>query len=191
MKFDFNGDTVLGFCADHGGGMGWSLEGHEWNNPREITDPTVKTMMAYFYAHSRGIFTDQAKALGVDETWSSDYTWTMNAWVQAVVWRYQENLFSDPVAACAEELMYVYNNLEHTSYDAALAKVDQIIADGGYDYELSMQALVNNALVSADYDTCYALAAYSASMGQRGTTKADLQSKLNAVSYTHLTLPTT
>lgn len=108
MKFDFNGDTVMGFCADHGGGMGWSLEGHEWNNPREITDPTVKTMMAYFYAHSRGIFTDQAKALGVDETWSSDYTWTMNAWVQAVVWRYQENLFSDPVAACAEELMYVY-----------------------------------------------------------------------------------
>ena len=124
MKFDFNGDTVMGFCADHGGGMGWSLEGHEWNNPREITDPTVKTMMAYFYAHSRGIFIDQAKALGVDETWSSDYTWTMNAWVQAVVWRYQENLFSDPVAACAEELMYVYNNLEHTSYSSIDDVVD-------------------------------------------------------------------
>lgn len=44
-----------------------------------------------------------------------------------------------------------------------------------------MEALVNNALVSMDYDTCYILAAYSASMGQRGTTKADLQSKLNAV----------
>lgn len=124
MKFDFNGDTVMGFCADHGGGMGWSLEGHEWNNPREITDPTVKTMMAYFYAHSRGIFTDQAKALGVDETWSSDYTWTMNAWVQAVVWRYQENLFSDPVAACAEELLYVYNNLEHTNYTSIDDVVD-------------------------------------------------------------------
>lgn len=124
MKFDFNGDTVIGFCADHGGGMGWSLEGHEWNNPREITDPTVKTMLAYFYAHSRGIFTDQARALGVDEVWSSDYTWTMNAWVQAVVWRYQENLFSDPVAACAEELLYVYNNLEHTNYTSIDDVVD-------------------------------------------------------------------
>ena len=124
MKFDFNGDTVMGFCADHGGGMGWSLEGHEWNNPREITDPTVKTMLAYFYAHSRGIFTDQARALGVDEVWSSDYTWTMNAWVQAVVWRYQENLFSDPVAACAEELLYVYNNLEHTNYTSIDDVVD-------------------------------------------------------------------
>ena len=124
MKFDYNGDTVMGFCADHGGGMGWSLEGHEWNNPREITDPTVKTMLAYFYAHSRGIFTDQAHALGVDEVWSSDYTWTMNAWVQAVVWRHQENLFSDPVAACAEELLYVYNNLEHTNYTSIDDVVD-------------------------------------------------------------------
>ena len=37
MKFDYNGDTVTGFCADHGGGMGWSLEGHEWNNPQPIS----------------------------------------------------------------------------------------------------------------------------------------------------------
>ena len=85
------------------------------------------------------------------------------------------------VSANFDDLSAVVSDCIQAGYDAALAKVDQIIADGGYDYELSMQALVNNALVSADYDTCYALAAYSASMGQRGTTKADLQSKLNAV----------
>ena len=125
MKFDYNGDTVTGFCADHGGGMGWSLEGHEWNNPQPISDPTVKTMMAYYYAHSRGIFTDQAHALGVDEVWGSDYTWTMNAWVQAIIWRHeQKTLAADPVAACAEELMYVYNNLEHTSYTSIDDVVD-------------------------------------------------------------------
>ena len=140
MKFDYNGDTVMGFCADHGGGMGWSLEGHEWNNPREITDPTVKTMLAYFYAHSRGIFTDQAHALGVDEVWSSDYTWTMNAWVQAVVWRYQENLFSDPVAACAEELLYVYNNLEHTNYTSIDDVVDGTTLRDRAQYILDMGA---------------------------------------------------
>jgi len=65
-------------------------------------------------------------------------------------------------------------------YEAALARVEQIIADGGYDYDLSMEALVNNALISTDYDTCYALAAYSASMQQKGTTKADLKAKLDA-----------
>ena len=105
--------------------MGWSLEGHEWNNPQPISNPTVKTMMAYYYAHSRGIFTDQAHALGVDEVWGSDYTWTMNAWVQAIIWRHeQKTLAADPVAACAEELMYVYNNLEHTSYTSIDDVVD-------------------------------------------------------------------
>ena len=124
MTFDYHGDSIMGFCRDHGMGMGWSLEGHEWSNPQPISDPTVKTMMAYFYAHSRGIFTDQAKALGVDEVWSSDYIWTMNAWVQAVIWRYQQGTLNDPAATCAEELMYVYNNLEHTSYTSIDDVVD-------------------------------------------------------------------
>lgn len=34
-------------------------------------------------------------------------------------------------------------------YDAALAKVEQIIEDGGYDYDLSMDALINYAQGSA------------------------------------------
>lgn len=54
--------------------------------------------------------------MGSDEVWGSDYTWTMNAWVQAIVWRYKAGLLSDPATACAEELMCVYNNLEHTNY---------------------------------------------------------------------------
>lgn len=118
MHFGLNGKSTMGFCAEKGKGMGWSLEGHAWNSPQSVSDPTVTTMMAYFYAHSTGVFTDQAKALGVDDVWSSDYTWTMNAWVQAVVWRYKAGLLSDPVTACAEELMCVYNNLEHTNYSS-------------------------------------------------------------------------
>lgn len=116
MQFDFNGDSVMGFCSQKGAGMGWSLEGHTWDSPQEITDPTVKIMMAYFYAHSRGVFTDRAHALGVDQIWDSNYTWTMNAWVQAVIWRYKAGLLADPVTACAEELLYVYNNLYSSSY---------------------------------------------------------------------------
>ena len=48
-------------------------------------------------------------------------------------------------------------------YDQSLAKVEQIIADGGYDYDLSMDAMINHAQSSAGYDVCYILAAYSAS----------------------------
>lgn len=116
MHFGLNGKSTMGFCAEKGKGMGWSLEGQNWGSPQPITDPTVTTMMAYFYAHSTGNFTDQAHALGVDDVWDSGYTWTMNAWVQAIVWRYKAGLLSDPVTACAEELLCVYNNLEHTSY---------------------------------------------------------------------------
>ena len=124
LRFDYSGKSIIGFCRDHGMGMGWSLNGHKWDSPQPITDPTVKTMMAYFYAHSMGIFTDEAHALGVDQVWGSDYAWTMNAWVQAVIWRYKQGTLTDPVADCAEELMYVYNNLEHTNYTSIDDMVD-------------------------------------------------------------------
>lgn len=126
MKFDINGDSVMGFCSDKGAGMGWSLEGHTWDSPKPVNDPTVKTMMAYFYAHSRGIFTDRAHALGVDNVWDSDYVWVMNAWVQAVVWHYTENLFSDPLVACAEELIWVHNNQYGTNYSSIDELLDGI-----------------------------------------------------------------
>ena len=118
MRFNTGGKSTMGFCAEKGKGMGHSLEGHTWGNPQTVSDPTVTTLMAYFYAHSTGVFTDQAHALGVDDVWDSDYTWTMNAWVQAVIWRYKSGLLSDPVTASAEELMCVYNNLEHTNYSS-------------------------------------------------------------------------
>jgi 3D (Asp-Asp-Asp) domain-containing protein len=66
-------------------------------------------------------------------------------------------------------------------YDAALAKVEQIIEDGGYDYDLSMDVLVNYAHSSAGYDVSYILAAYSASLQQRNTSKADMLAKLSNV----------
>ena len=47
----------------------------------------------------------------------------MNAWVQAVIWRYKQGSLNDPAAVCAEELMYVYNNLQHTSY----TRVDEVV----------------------------------------------------------------
>ena len=66
-------------------------------------------------------------------------------------------------------------------YNKALAKVEQIIQDGGYDYDLSMDALINYAQSSAGYDVSYILAAYSASLQQQGTSEADMVAKLEAV----------
>ena len=140
MHFGLNGKSTMGFCAEKGKGMGWSLKGHTWGNPKPISDPTVKTMMAYFYAHSSGVFTDQAIALGSNEVWGSDYTWTMNAWVQAIVWRYKAGLLSDPATACAEELMCVYNNLEHTNYSSIDDLLDGISFRDRAQYILDLGA---------------------------------------------------
>ena len=66
-------------------------------------------------------------------------------------------------------------------YDVAMARVEAIISDNGYDYELSMDALIDYAKESAGFDACYILAAYSASLEQRNTSKADMIRKLNRV----------
>ena len=116
MYYGVAGKTSVGFCGTKGGGMGTSLIGQTWGDPKPIADPTVKMMMAYYYAHSLGIFTDKAHALGVDDIWDSGYSWYMNAWVQAIVWRYKDGSLGDPATACAEELMYAWNSLKGASY---------------------------------------------------------------------------
>ena len=116
MYYDYGGKTTVGFCGTKGGGMGKSLIGQTWGNPQAISDPTVKIMMAYYYSHSTGTFTDEAHALGVDDVWGPEYTWYMNAWVQAIVWRYKAGSLGDPVTASAEELMYVWNSLKDANY---------------------------------------------------------------------------
>ncbi len=116
MYYDYDGKSTIGFCGTKGATMNQSLTGQTWGNPQAISDPTVEMMMADYYAHSTNNFTDQAHALGVDDVWDSGYTWYMNAWVQAIVWRYKAGTLSDPVVACAEELMAVFNSLEGTHF---------------------------------------------------------------------------
>ena len=116
MYFQNGTATTVGFCGTKGGGMGDSLRGQTWGNKQEITDPTVITMMAYFYSHANNEFTDEAIAMGENNIWSEAYCWRMNAWVQAVIWRYKQGLLGDPAVACAEELMAVYNSIEGTHY---------------------------------------------------------------------------
>nr|WP_325205310.1 SpaA isopeptide-forming pilin-related protein [uncultured Oscillibacter sp.] len=125
MYFQNGTATTVGFCGTKGGGMGQSLKGQTWGNKQEITDPTVITMMAYFYSHANNKFSDEAIAMGENNAWSEAYCWRMNAWVQAVIWRYKQGLLSDPVTACAEELMAVYNSIEGTHYTS----VDEKRAD--------------------------------------------------------------
>ena len=85
------------------------------------------------------------------------------------------------LTAIYDEMADVVAGCVTAAYDAAKTEVHRIITDGGYNYDLSNAATVDEGGVSAEYDICYILAAYSASMGQKGTTKEDLKNKLDAV----------
>jgi hypothetical protein len=103
------------------------------------------------------------------------------------------NIFhTDPATVDASgpsDTLAIYEDLSATvsgcvtaGYDYAKAETERVIADGGHDYTLSMEATIDYGRVSADYDVCYILAAYSAGMEQKGATKSDLKNKLDAMS---------
>lgn len=79
------------------------------------------------------------------------------------------------------EMAGAVSDVVDEGYNQALARVDKIISDGGYDYDLSMDAMINYAQSSSGYDVSYILAAYSASMQQQNTKKDDMISKLSKV----------
>ena len=78
-------------------------------------------------------------------------------------------------------LAYVVDAAVERGHELALERVEQIISDGGYDYELSMAALIDNAQSAAGYDVGWILAAYSASLAQQNTSAGDMAAKLEAV----------
>jgi len=105
----------------------------------------------------------------------------------SIIWDYLMGGANEPafsttnasVVVAYDELTDDVTAIVDTGYDQALASVEAIIQNGGYDYDLSMQALANYAQSSAGYDVSYILAAYSASLQQQNTTTADMLSKLS------------
>ena len=93
---------------------------------------------------------------------------------------------TEPVAGTSLNSSYTdmaqtVSNVIESGYNSSLSRVEQIIESGGYDREMSMAALINYAQSSAGFDTCYILAAYSASMEQKNTNKDDMINKLTGV----------
>ena len=64
------------------------------------------------------------------------------------------------------------------AHQAALERVNTLIAEGSYDQELSLEALDDQAGDSS-YDVAYILCAYSVSMEQLGTSQEDMFRKLS------------
>ena len=80
-----------------------------------------------------------------------------------------------------EEMSATVSAAVDRGYRLALERVDQLILDGGYDYELSIESLIDEAKSASGFNAAYVLAAYSASMLQQGTSADDMTAKLDAV----------
>ena len=80
-----------------------------------------------------------------------------------------------------EEMSAEVSAAVERGYQVALERVDQLIQDGGYDYELSIESLIDEAKSASGFNAAYVLAAYSASMLQQGTSADDMTAKLDAV----------
>ena len=80
-----------------------------------------------------------------------------------------------------ENLSETVSDIVQTGYDASMAEVERLISEGGYDRELSMNALINYAQSSAGYDTAYILSAYSTSVEQLSNDPEDMKKKLDGV----------
>ena len=66
------------------------------------------------------------------------------------------------------------------AHQAALERVNGLITEGGYDQELSLEALDDQA-GDTSYDVAYVLCAYSVSMEQLGTSQEDMARKLSSL----------
>lgn len=80
-----------------------------------------------------------------------------------------------------EEMSAEVSAAVNRGYQVALDRVDQLIQDGGYDYEMSIESLIDEAKSASGFNAAYVLAAYSASMLQQGTSADDMTAKLDAV----------
>lgn len=67
-------------------------------------------------------------------------------------------------------------------YQQSYEKVEDTIQAGGYDYDVSMDALIDYGKTSAGFDVSYILAAYSVSVDQQNMSMDDMASKLQSYS---------
>lgn len=85
------------------------------------------------------------------------------------------------IVSVYEAVTDVISNIIGLGYDSSMAQVKTLITDGGYDYDMSMNALINHAQSSAGYDVAYIMSAYSTSVEQTSISQSDMESKLTGM----------
>ncbi|MBQ9348515.1 MAG: hypothetical protein IJT94_14465, partial [Oscillibacter sp.] len=147
FHMNVGGQTLSGFCGDHSKHLNNSHIGDSWNNPREITNSVVRTMMSYYYTHLLGedYWNDECIAKGFNYVVSGDAILQYNGWIQEVVWLWStDQIPSDHdgqvemVAQAYRESFDARNGTHHASID------DQVVADNPNTFRDVTELILSN-----------------------------------------------
>lgn len=124
INMNVGGKTKVGFCAEHGKQLGYTLIGKKWGNPEPVTNSFIKMMIGYYYCMTDAKYmTDAYKAKFGSQLWTDQNMIRYhNAWIQALCWRALGQGAAIPSdaegqrVAIAKELMYIANAKNGTSY---------------------------------------------------------------------------
>lgn len=86
-----------------------------------------------------------------------------------------------PIISIYETVTDSITGIIGIGYNTSLLGVDSLIKVGGYDLNLSMNSLIDNAKLAGGYDVTYIMAAYSTSVEQLSIDQRDMESKLMTV----------
>lgn len=92
-----------------------------------------------------------------------------------------ENQMPASMRTVYETVSDVVSTSIQDGYDESRELAEKMIADGGYDKELSLEAMVDLAADKMDYDVAYIASVYSASMEQKDLSQEDMEKKLSGI----------
>ena len=131
-RMQVGGLTLSGFCGDHSKHLNNAHIGHTWSNPQEVTDPVVKTLLAYYYTHSLGedYYTDECIARGYNYQFDEQNQLLVNGWIQEAVWMWATGQIPSDYDSQVEMVAEAYRESANARMGTSYTSIDDPTSPG-------------------------------------------------------------
>ena len=132
FQMNVGGQTLSGFCGDHSLHLNNQHIGDTWSTPQEVTDPVVKSMMAYYYTHLLGedYYNDECIAKGFNYQLSEENLMLVNGWIQEVVWLWSTDQIPSDHDGQVEMVAQAYRESANARLGTSYASIDDPTSPG-------------------------------------------------------------
>ena len=124
--------TLSGFCGDHSKHLNNSHLGDTWSNPVEVTDPVIKTLLAYYYTHLLGeeYYTDECISKGFNYQLDESSLLLVNGWIQEAVWMWSTGQIPADHAGQVEMVAQAFREATNARLGTSCASIDDPTSPG-------------------------------------------------------------